>query len=98
MFLDQVSEGYQFNGRDQRPGPLGRYRNCRQALSEFDGFLSPVGSDLLCLWTERDGGRERERGRERGRKKERHGVWLVGFLTSSSTTRLYRVWAPRQSV
>ena len=25
-------------------------------------------------------------------------VWLVGFLTSSSTTRLYRGWAPRQSV
>ena len=23
-------------------------------------------------------------------------VWLVGFLTSSSTTRLYRGWAPRQ--
>ena len=94
MFLDKVSEGYQFNGRDQRPGPLGRYRNCRQALSEFDGFLSPVGSDLLCLWTERDGGREREGEKDR----ERLGVWLVGFLTSSSTTRLYRVWAPRQSV
>ena len=25
-------------------------------------------------------------------------VWLVGFLTSSSTTRLYRGRAPRQSV
>ena len=24
--------------------------------------------------------------------------WLVGFLTSSSTTRLYRGWVPRQSV
>ena len=30
-----------------------------------------------------------------GGKKE---VWLVGFLTSSSTTRLYRGRAPRQSV
>ena len=33
---------------------------------------------------------------------KRHGQdlvgWLVGFLTSSSTTRLYRGRAPRQSV
>ena len=40
------------------------------------------------------GGRQkRGRGEEKGK-----GSWLVGFLTSSSTTRLYRGRAPRQSV
>ena len=34
-----------------------------------------------------------------GWNKEGRGlVWLVGFLTSSSTTRRYRGRAPRQSV
>ena len=31
-------------------------------------------------------------------KEGEEGGWLVGFLTSSSTTRLYRGRAPRQSV
>ena len=43
----------------------------------------------------------RRRRRRRKKKKEEKiclFVWLVGFLTTSSTTRLYRGWAPRQSV
>ena len=46
--------------------------------------------------TERE--REREREKEREREREREFGWLVGFLTSSSTTRLYRGRVPRQSV
>ena len=42
--------------------------------------------------------REEERLREKGRERKREICWLVGFLTSSSTTRLYRGRAPRQSV
>ena len=40
--------------------------------------------------------REREREREKGRERESLFVCLFGFLTSSSTTRLYRGRAPRQ--
>ena len=41
------------------------------------------------------GRREREEG-ENGRSKERRRfVWLIGFLTSSSATRLYRGRVPR---
>ena len=47
--------------------------------------------------------KKRETEREREIKKEREEEedlvgWLVGFLKSSSTTRLYRGRAPRQSV
>ena len=55
-------------------------------------------------WIMRDRGREEGRYREDGGEKERifekerQGVCLCGFLTSSLTTRLYRGWAPRQSV
>ena len=47
-----------------------------------------------------DGGRGKYRVREREREgeREREFVCLFGFLTSSSTTRLYRGRAPRQSV
>ena len=47
---------------------------------------------------ERKRKRERERERKRESQRETERVWLVGFLTSSSTTRLYRGQAPRQSV
>ena len=49
---------------------------------------------------ERERARERERKRERERVRERNRerVCLFGFLTSSSTTRLYRGRAPRHSV
>ena len=57
---------------------------------------------------EREGGREPEKEIDRGKIikdiiiSKVHDVrlfgWLVGFLTSSSTTRLYRGRAPRQSV
>ena len=51
---------------------------------------------------EKDREGERERGRKRDIKREREReslfLCLFGFLTSSSTTRLYRGRAPRQSV
>ena len=52
-------------------------------------------------WTytgERERETERERQRQRDRQTDRETDRLVGFLTSSSTTRLYRGRAPRQSV
>ena len=51
--------------------------------------------------TERDTERDRERQRETEGDREKEIVCFVclfGFLTSSSTTRLYRGRAPRQSV
>ena len=36
--------------------------------------------------------------RERASERGEEFVWLVGFLTFSSTTSLYRGQAPRQSV
>ena len=46
---------------------------------------------------ERGGGGEEKEEKEEEKERERK-IWLVGFLTSSSATRLYRGRAPRQSV
>ena len=49
--------------------------------------------------TEREGERQRERGRNRQREGERQReICLFGFLTSSSTIRLYCGRATSQSV
>ena len=47
-------------------------------------------------WEEDRGGRARRR-REAGKEveEEEENFWFVGFLTYSSTTRLYRGWAPK---
>ena len=42
--------------------------------------------------------RQTDRHTHTGFEEGKSSVWLVGFLTSSSTTRLYRGRAPRQSV
>ena len=97
-------------GKNRTPGVLDR-KHCREREREKEGGGERGGRERE-VKRERERrkdrekereGRERERKRERERENQRYSVsndfvCLVGFLTSSSTTRLYRGLGPKTDV